>query len=274
MSADSDVTLSLVLDEPLSLQRLTGSGAEQAPELTKLLNAAGLRTSHQSSPPGVLVYLVYNAGSADGGTAPATAEDTLLRLMCGLDGQQDALEARFQAVRRALLARRLCARFRMLRPQAALDEALAALDAAASREATASADDECHAQAEATLEALVREAIRAATRAMGATELQLSREWQRLLATHSSLANACLARFCETSGVHLQDGLLVTSAEPSRVRLSLLLYDKRLHEAQQRPRFFAWVPALSALMAAPDAGVLATLMTARLWRELQRQHYQ
>ena len=78
---------------------------------------------------------------------------------------------------------------------------------------------------------------------MGATELQLTREWQRLLSNHSSLASACLARFCAQTGVHVQDATLITSADPKRARISLLLYDAVLHEAQQRPRPFAACPA-------------------------------
>ncbi|KOO29650.1 hypothetical protein Ctob_008264 [Chrysochromulina tobinii] len=201
----------------------------------------------------------------------------MLRLMCGLDDGHDDLERKFQSIRRQLLARRLASRFRTLRPTAELAEALAPLDAAASQAIeharVVDNDDDDGAQAEAQMDALVRRAICAACQPMGATELQLTRVWQQLLATHSSLSNACLARFCEETGVQVQDATLVTSPHPSRVRLSVLLYDKSVHDAQQRPRSFAWIPALRRLMREPDVELLSQAMTARLWRELRWQQY-
>jgi len=263
-----------LLDSPLSLRRLKGSGAEQAPEVVQLLCAAGLRATHQSSPPGFAVYLINPEG---GDKAPASPDGWMLRLMCGLDDGHDDLERKFQSIRRQLLARRLASRFRTLRPTAELAEALAPLDAAASQAIeharVVDNDDDDGAQAEAQMEALVRRAICAACQPMGATELQLTRVWQQLLATHSSLSNACLARFCEETGVQVQDATLVTSPHPSRVRLSVLLYDKSVHEAQQRPRSFAWIPALRRLMREPDVELLSQAMTARLWRELRWQQY-
>ncbi len=264
-----------LLDATLSLRRLEGSGAEQAPEIVQALNDAGLRATHQSNPPGFAVYLSNLDGAC--GT-PASPDAWLLRLMCGLDDNHDELERQFQAIRRPLLARRLAERFRALRPRADLAEALAQLDAAASQanegaRVATDDDDDSSARAEAALDALVRRAISAACQPMGATELLLTREWQRLLATHSSLANACLARFCESTGVHVQDATLITSPHPTRVRLSVLLYDRTVHEAQQRPRFFAWAPALRRLMREPDARQLSLAMSARLWLELRRQQY-
>lgn len=272
MQDPSDIVA--LLDSPLSLRRLKGSGAEQAPEVVQLLCDAGLRATHQSSPPGFAVYLINPEG---GDKAPASPDGWMLRLMCGLDDGHDDLERKFQAIRRQLLARRLASRFRTLRPTAELAEALAPLDAAASHAnehaRVVDNDDDGGAQAEAQMDALVRRAICAACQPMGATELQLTREWQQLLATHSSLSNACLARFCEATGVHVQDATLVTSPHPSRVRLSVILYDKSVHEAQQRPRSFAWIPALRRLMREPDVELLSQAMTARLWRELRWQQY-
>ena len=73
--------------------------------------------------------------------------------------------------------------------------------------------------------------------------------------------------------MHVQDATLVTSSEPARVRLSLILYDTTVNEAQQRPRFFAWVPCLRLLLLHPNAHHVGSQMQARLWTELHRQHY-
>ena len=72
------------------------------------------------------------------------------------------------------------------------------------------------------------EEMTAAAKAMDVSELQIEREWSLLLAAHSSLANACLARFLAATSVHVQEATLVTSNDPARVRLSIALYDAQL----------------------------------------------
>ena len=128
------------------------------------------------------------------------------------------------------------------------------------------------ARQEEQLEAAVRSVVLAASVAMDVSQLQIEREWHQLRATHCTLANACLALVLSATNVHVQDATLVTNADRSRSRLSVLLYDATLHEAQQRPRRFVWVPCLGALLHAGSADVspLAEQMCARLWRELRR----
>ena len=258
------------------LRRIPGSGTGQAPLVVDLLLGAGLRASHQSSPPGVAIYLSGHPAADQGGDV--RREDSLLRFMCGVAPDQAAFELEFAlVVRRPMLLRRLAERFRALRPRAELDAALAPLEVRSS-DGIASPlevadDEESQAEAEAALDALARDTISACAGPMGATALQLTREWQRLLATHSSLANACLARFCAQTGVHLQDATLITSADPKRARISLLLYDSVLHEAQQRPRPFSWVPCLGHLLGGADAHAVARTMCARLWIELRRHRF-
>jgi hypothetical protein len=257
-----------LLEAPLQLQKLSGSGTEQAPAVLSLLCAAGVHATHQSSPPGVAVYL-RGSTLAEG----ASPTETTLHVMCGIAPDQDELEAHFAlSVRRPLLLRRLAGRFARLRPNAALTSELAPLEAAANDFSRGVPEDLIsQAEAEAQLDTIAHEAIRASTAPMGATELQLSREWQRLLAAHSSLANACFARFCEATGVHVQDASLIASSDPSRARILLLLYDRTVHEAQQRPRPFAWLPSLRRLLLEPET--LPSEMAQRLWVELRLHNY-
>ena len=270
--------LTAVLDEPLAIDALAGSGAEQAPAVTALLVEAGLRALHQPSPPGVAVYLKPSVSEEH--FEGLTCEQALLWLMCARAPQQAMLERQYsQSRRRPLLARRFGERLRKLRPAAELDEAIAVVEAAA----RPVSDDllwsgavdagllEAEAEAEAAFEEAVRRAVALAAAAMRVTEQQIEREWLALMGAHSSLANACLWRFCVATGMHLQDATVLTSAAaPDRARIVLLLYDRTVHSEQQRPRRFAWVPALSKLLATLDSAALAQQMVAQLWECMRR----
>lgn len=61
----------------------------------------------------------------------------------------------------------------------------------------------------------------------------------------------------------------MVSPQPSRVRLLLLLYDPVVHEAQQGPRPFAWVPCLGEALRDRSAEALGKAATERLWEELR-----
>ena len=272
-----EIDLHDLLTSPLSsLTRLPGSGDEQAPKLVELLCRAGLRALHQQSPPGIAVY-VHPECELDLASIPC--EHAHLWLMCGLGPMQAILETTYmRTVRQPLLAKRLATRLRELRPNASLDAALAPLETWSARTEAENADigqpDERREVAtaqeeEERLEAAVRFVVASAATAMDVSELQIEREWQLLLSTHSSLANACLVRVLAATRVHLQDATLILNAERGRVRLSVLLYDAIVHEQQQRPRAFVWIPALCNLLAEPDATALATTMCARLWRDLR-----
>lgn len=270
------LSLPALLEEPLSeLRRLSGSGSDQVSPLVALLRGAGLHAQPQSHPPGVAVYLRPPPAATI--WTEQMPEHALLCFMCGLAAHQDELEGEWSmTLRRPLLAKRFAARLRKLRPRAELNTALEAVDAAATTldDATpttaecATPDAEAEADVDAQLEQIIREAITAAAPVMAASELQLEREWLTLVAAHSSLANAALARFCELTNVRFQDASLVVPADPSRARISLLLYDSTIHAAQQRPRAFSLVPCLRTLLATPDAQMVAQSMAAALWREL------
>ena len=270
-----ELSLKLLESSLLAFRKLPGSGETQAPKVVDILQAAGLKALHQSSPPGVAVYLQPECTAA---LDSLSSEHALCWLMCGLAPEQEALEVHFaKSVRRPLLAQRLAARLRALRPRAkeALDVALAPLERFSNPPddeiATGAAVDlDEEARREERLEAAVRGVVVSAAAAMEVAELQIEREWQQLLAAHSSLSNACLALFLAATGVHLQDASLITSADRTRARLSLLLYDSTLHEAQQRPRRFVWLPSLTALLANSDVHALAASMAQRLWWEIRK----
>ena len=101
--------LHALLTEPLAaLHRLKGSGAEQAPQLVDVLCAAGLRATHQQSPPGVAVYVQPACSSI---LEELPSEEALLWLMCGLAPGQCELELEFAStVRVPLLALKLAQR--------------------------------------------------------------------------------------------------------------------------------------------------------------------
>ena len=252
--AHRSIDLLTVLDGPLALAKMPGSGAEQAPEVLSLLTAAGLRAVHQSSPPGVAVFC---------DSTPAvpidqlSVEHALLWLMCALDPAHGALEDHYaSAVRRPLLCRRFAARLQALRPRAALEDALQPL-----LKAEPATEEE--------MEGIVYRTVRAVAEAASASIHQLEREWGRLGSTHSSLANACLVRFCTATGVHMQDATLMVSPQPARVRMLLLFYDRIVHEAQQWPRPYAWMPCLHRAIVARSADTLGSAMVERLWEELR-----
>lgn len=186
-------------------------------------------------------------------------EHALLWLTCGLALEQQTLEEEYaKTVRIPLLAQQLDQRLRKLRPHADLDVALRPLEGIGE---DAALDDD-------GLAALVRRVVTAAAAAMDVAELQLEREWSTLRASHSTLANACLAHLLHATNVHLQDATLITSVDPKRARLLVLLYDSVVHEGQQRPRKFHWAPCLSKLVRAPNAEALGREMTDALWAEL------
>ena len=258
-SSEASVELTSLLSSPPTYSRLSGSGENQAPLIVELLNSAGLRAAHQPSPPGVAVYLRPPLSSPLADLEPKHA---LLWLMCGLAPDQPLIEHEYaDFIRIPLLGRLLATRLRQLRPHADLDAALAPLESS-----PPPLDED-------QLEDCVRRVITAASKAIDVAELRIEREWSTLLATHSSLANACLHRFLEATGIHLQDATLITSNDPERVRISLLLYDQTLHEAQQRPRKFIWVPSLADLIANPSASTLSTQMVVALWDELMNGMY-
>lgn len=237
----------------LELRRLPGSGAEQAPEVLAMLTAAGLRAVHQESPPGVAVFTDSEPPQS---IDTLSTEHALLWIMCGLDMAQSSLEDQFANVeRRTFLCRRFASRLQELRPRMQLDEHIAPLLSA--EPAT-----------EEAMEGLIDHTIRRVAEPMGASLHQLEREWARLSAANCTLANACLSRFCASSGVHMQDATLMVSAHASRVRMLLLLYDRVVHEAQQWPRPFSWVPCLRLALEMQSADELARAMTTRLWQEL------
>jgi hypothetical protein len=257
-----------LLTEPLALRRFAGSGDAQAPLVVDALCAAGLRAVHQVSPPGVAVYVEPACTSA---LSELPREHALMWAMCGLASDMDALEDEYmRQVRVPLLARRLSARLRQLRPAADLDEALRPIEEVEEETVAASADEAALAAADERLEARVRRVVVAAAVAMDVAELQIEREWAQLVSAHSSLCNACLSRFLHATGVHVQDASLITSPDRRRVRIAILLYDAVVHEAQQRPRRFAWAPCLVKLVAEPSAEALSEAMVGALWRQLTR----
>ena len=250
------IDLHQLVSEPPAIGHLAGSGADQAPLLVDLLCAAGMRAVHQSFPPGVAVYLRPACSAALDALQP---EHVLLWLACGIAPDQLALEEEYEkSLRVPLLAKRFAARLRRLRPRAELDAALSPLDCV----------DGGAGLAADRLEACVRRLVPAAAAAMDVSELQVEREWSSLEAAHSTLANACLAHVLAATGVHVQDATLITSADPNRVRLSILLYDSTVHETQQRPRRFQWVPCLAKLVSAQSAEALGREMCEATWAEL------
>ena len=292
-----------------ALPRLAGSGSEQSSPLVDLLTAAGLRVSHQQSPPGVAVYLQPPCTVALEDMAP---EHALCWLMFGIAPEQASLERQYlTTIRRPLLARRFATRLCTLRPQhaAAIRAALAPLTAGVAVERGAregsdgggscqrmgdgdgksvengprsategeeedddERDEEEEERKEARMEVLVRRAVVDAAAAMGASQLQAEREWQVLFASHSSLANACLALVLTATAVHVQDATFMHApAHTSRSRLTLLLYDRQVHEAQQRPRRFAWLPCLHHVLATPEPAAVGERVCRAFWRELRRK---
>ena len=232
MKRERQYDLMGLFSAPIALRKLAGSGTEQAPLIVNLLCEAGLRAVHQASPPGVAVYVQPGCSKT---LQELANEHALMWAMCALAPDHPALEREYaEEVRIPLLARRLADRLRQLRPQADLDAALQPLDELSAGGMSGGRTAEERAAAEHRLEALVRRVVVAAAPAMNVAELQIEREWAALVAAHSSVANACLARFLEATGVHVQDASLVTSSDPKRMRLTLLLYDATLHEAQQR----------------------------------------
>ena len=67
------------------------------------------------------------------------------------------------------------------------------------------------------LEARVAAVVKGAAPLLGASELQLEREWQALLSSRATLANACLARFLGATHVHVQEATLLPSKAAHRV---------------------------------------------------------
>ena len=98
-------------------------------------------------------------------------------------------------------------------------------------------------------------------------------KWLALVAAHSSLANVCLAAVCAATGVHVHDAVLLTSADETRVRVQLQLYDTTEHAELQRPRPFYWSPSLGFLLRIPNADTLAGELLTRLWSELRSRGY-
>ncbi|KAL1528709.1 hypothetical protein AB1Y20_010043 [Prymnesium parvum] len=247
--------LRAVLDGPLRLSKLPGSGSEQAPEVLSLLVDAGFRAVHQSSPPGVAIFTDTKPDTEIDLLSP---EHALLRLMLALDPAHAAYEEQYSAYeRRRLLCRRLASRILALRPRMQLDAQIAPL-----LEAAPETDD--------ALEGVVSSTIRAVAEPMGVSVHQLEREWERLVTVHSTLANSCLERFCAATGVHLQDATLMVSQQPARERILLLLYDRVVHEVQQWPRPFSWVPSLSKVLEMRSAERLGQAATESLWEELRK----
>ena len=116
--------------------------------------------------------------------------------------------------------------------------------------------------------------VKCAAPLLGASELQLEREWQALLSSHATLANACLARCLAATNVHLQEATLLPSKVVHRVRVVLTLFDRIEHADQQQPRRFAWVPSLLAVLRAQEGtDDLSREMLARVWRELPIQGF-
>ena len=123
------------------------------------------------------------------------------------------------------------------------------------------------------LEARVAALVKCAAPLIGASELQLEREWQALLSSRATLANACLARFLAATHVHLQEATLLPSKVVHRVRVVLTLFDRVEHADQQQPRRFAWVPSLLAVLRAQGTDDLTREMLARVWHELPTQGF-
>ena len=123
------------------------------------------------------------------------------------------------------------------------------------------------------LEARVAALVKCAAPLLGASELQLEREWQALLSSHATLANACLARFLGATHVHLQEATLLPSKVVHRVRVVLTLFDCVEHADQQQPRRFAWIPSLLAVLRVQGTDDLTREMLARVWRELLTQGF-
>ena len=258
--------LDALLATPCGLAKLPGSGAQQAPALVELLCAAGVNAVHQVQPPGVAAYLKPDCASP---LAELPRDHALLWLMVGLAQVQGFLERLPQGVRRRLLARRLAARLRALRPDAAgLDAILAPLDAYASDAPVGEDTLDL-----GGLETVVNHVLGAAAAPMAASALQLEREWLALVASHSSLANVCLAAVCAATGIHVHDAVLLTSADETRVRVQLQLYDTTEHAELQRPRPFYWSPSLGFLIRIPNADTLAGELLTRLWAELRSRGY-
>ena len=259
--------LDALLATPCGLAKLPGSGAQQAPALVELLCAAGVNAVHQVQPPGVAAYLKPDCASP---LAELPHDHALLWLMVGLAQVQGFLESAFRrSVRRRLLARRLAARLRQLRPDAAgLDAILAPLDAYASDAPVGEDTLDL-----GGLETVVNHVLGAAAAPMAASALQLEREWLALVASHSSLANVCLAAVCAATGIHVHDAVLLTSADETRVRVQLQLYDTTEHAELQRPRPFYWSPSLGFLLRIPNADTLAGELLTRLWAELRSRGY-
>ena len=115
--------------------------------------------------------------------------------------------------------------------------------------------------------------VKCAAPLIGASELQLEREWQALLSSRATLANACLARFLAATHVHLQEATLLPSKAVHRVRVVLTLFDCVEHADQQQPRRFAWMPSLLAVLRVQDTDDLTREMLARVWRELLTQGF-
>ena len=123
------------------------------------------------------------------------------------------------------------------------------------------------------LEARVAAVVKGAAPLLGASELQLEREWQALLSSRATLANACLARFLGATRVDVQEATLLPSKAAHRVRVVLTLFDSVEHADQQLPRRFAWMPSLLAVLRVQHADDLTRQMLARLWRELLTQGF-
>mgnify|MGYP003311000505 CR=1 FL=1 len=75
------------------------------------------------------------------------------------------------------------------------------------------------------------------------------------------------------AGIHVHDAVLLTSADETRVRVQLQLYDTTEHAELQRPRPFYWSPSLGFLIRVPNADTLAGELLTRLWAELRSRGY-
>ena len=233
---DTPSFLRTILYSPLGLQVLSGSGATQAPLMAKLLGSAGLRTVEQSGPPGVAIFTDSAPSNPVAAEAPEVA---VLWLMTGLAREQAELEASYaDEHRRPLLVCRFLEKLEQIRAacphtvdDAALGAALAPLDGgggggalqegappakAARTDATARPARPGWVESEEDLERCVAGVVRAAAPLLGASELQLEREWQALLSSHATLANACLARVLHHTRVHVQEARLLVSKLPAR----------------------------------------------------------
>lgn len=196
------VDVSALIEGPLALPRLgggagaggiggvEGEGEDQASRLLSLLLEAGFRAVHQSSPPGVAVFL-DSQQPADLDSLPK--EKALLWLMLALDpSYADHAEQYLSCERRPLLCRSFASRLSSLRPNGSFSHLLAPLAQAQPR-------------SEEELGGLIERTISTLAGPMGSSALQLEREWDRLSSVHSTLANACLHRFCQVTGLRLQE---------------------------------------------------------------------